>query len=47
MLISNILMDWVVPLFPIYQGDMMLSCICMSVFFVFCFDFLIVGDVIN
>ena len=25
-------MDWVVPLFPIYQGDMMLSCICMSVF---------------
>ena len=32
MLISNILMDWVVPLFPIYQGDMMLSCICMSVF---------------
>lgn len=32
MLISNILMDWVVPLFPIYQGDMMLSCICMEVF---------------
>ena len=32
MLISNILMDWVVPLFPVYQGDMMLSCICMSVF---------------
>ena len=32
MLISNILMDWVVPLLPIYQGDMMLSCICMSVF---------------
>ena len=30
MLISNILMDWVVPLFPIYQGDMMLSCICME-----------------
>ena len=24
MLISNILMDWVVPLFPVYQGDMML-----------------------
>ena len=32
MLISNILMDWVVPLFPVYHGDMMLSCICMSVF---------------
>ena len=25
-------MDCVVPLFPVYQGDMMLSCICMSVF---------------
>ena len=31
MLISNILMDWVVPLFPVYQGDDVI-CICMSVF---------------
>ena len=31
-LIDILLVDWVVPLFPIYQGDMMLSCICMSVF---------------
>lgn len=32
MLISNFIMDYVVPLFPVYEGDLMLSCICMSVF---------------
>ena len=31
MLISNFIMDYVVPYFPVYEGDLMLSCICMSV----------------
>lgn len=30
LLISNFFMDVVAPLFPIYQGDLMLSCICMG-----------------
>ncbi len=30
LLISNLFMDVVAPLFPIYQGDLMLSCICMG-----------------
>lgn len=32
MLISNIMLDVVAPLFPVYEGDLMLSCICMGVF---------------
>jgi len=32
MLISNLIMDYIAPLFPVYKGDSMLSCICMSVF---------------
>ncbi len=32
MLISNIMLDAVAPLFPVYEGDLMLSCICMGVF---------------
>lgn len=32
MLISNAIMDYVAPLFPVYQGDILLSCICMAVF---------------
>lgn len=32
LLISNFFMDVVAPLFPIYQGDLMLSCICMGLF---------------
>lgn len=30
LLISNFFMDAVAPLLPIYQGDLMLSCICMG-----------------
>ena len=30
LLISNFFLDVVAPLFPIYQGDLMLSCICMG-----------------
>ncbi len=30
LLISNFFMDIIAPLFPIYQGDYMLSCICMG-----------------
>lgn len=30
LLISNFFMDVVAPLFPIYKGDLMLSCICMG-----------------
>lgn len=30
LLISNFFMDVVAPLLPIYQGDLMLSCICMG-----------------
>ena len=32
MLISSFFMDVVAPLFPIYQGEMILSCICMGIF---------------
>lgn len=32
MLISTILMDIVAPMLPIYEGDLMLSCICMGIF---------------
>lgn len=32
MLISNAILDFVAPLFPVYEGDLMLSCICMGVF---------------
>lgn len=32
LLISNFFMDVVAPLLPIYQGDLMLSCICMGLF---------------
>lgn len=32
LLISNFFMDIIAPLFPIYQGDYMLSCICMGLF---------------
>jgi len=31
MLISTFFMDIVAPIFPIYQGDMILSCICMGI----------------
>lgn len=31
MLISMFFMDVVAPLFPVYQGEMMLSCICMGI----------------
>ncbi len=32
MLISNVIIDVIAPLFPVYEGDLMLSCICMGVF---------------
>lgn len=32
MLISNVILDYVVPLLPVYEGDMILSSICMGVF---------------
>jgi uncharacterized membrane-anchored protein YitT (DUF2179 family) len=32
MLISMFFMDVVAPLLPVYQGDLMLSCICMGLF---------------
>lgn len=32
LLISNFFMDIIAPLFPIYRGDYMLSCICMGLF---------------
>lgn len=32
MLISTFFIDVVAPLFPIYQGEMILSCICMGIF---------------
>lgn len=32
MLISTVLMDIVAPMFPVYEGDLMLSCICMAIF---------------
>lgn len=32
MLISTVLMDVVAPMLPVYQGDLMLSCICMAIF---------------
>ena len=32
MLISNFIIDCIAPLFPVYEGEMMLSCICMGVF---------------
>lgn len=32
MLISTVLLDVIAPLFPVYEGDLMLSCICMGVF---------------
>lgn len=32
MLISNAILDFVAPLFPVYKGDLMLSAICMGVF---------------
>ena len=32
MLISTFFMDVVAPLFPIYRGELMLSCICMGLF---------------
>lgn len=32
MLISNFMLDVVAPMFPVYEGDLMLSCICMGVF---------------
>ena len=31
MLISTFFMDVVAPLFPVYQGDLILSCICMGI----------------
>ena len=32
MVISTFFMDVVAPLLPVYQGDMILSCICMGIF---------------
>jgi len=32
MLISNVIIDYIAPMFPVYEGDLMLSCICMGVF---------------
>lgn len=32
MLISMFFMDVVAPLFPVYQGELILSCICMGIF---------------
>lgn len=32
MLISTFFLDVVAPLFPVYQGEMILSCICMGIF---------------
>lgn len=32
MLISTAMMDFVAPLFPIYEGELILSCVCMGVF---------------
>ncbi len=32
MLISNAILDFVAPMFPIYEGELMLSAICMGVF---------------
>lgn len=32
MLISNVIMDNVAPLFPVYQGDLILASICMGIF---------------
>ena len=32
MVISTIFMDVVAPMFPVYEGDLMLSCICMGIF---------------
>ena len=32
MLISTFFMDGVSPMFPLYNGDMILSCICMGIF---------------
>lgn len=32
MLISNFIIDYIAPLFPVYEGELMLSCICMGVF---------------
>lgn len=32
MLISNFIIDYVAPLFPVYEGELILSCICMGVF---------------
>ncbi len=32
MLISNVIIDVIAPMFPVYEGELMLSCICMGVF---------------
>ena len=32
MLVLSVILDCVVPIFPVYEGDLMLSCICMGVF---------------
>lgn len=32
MLISNFMLDVVAPMLPVYEGDLMLSCICMGIF---------------
>jgi len=32
MLISTFIMDVIAPLFPVYKGELILSCICMGVF---------------
>lgn len=32
MIISTFFMDVIAPMLPVYQGDLMLSCICMGVF---------------
>lgn len=32
MIISTVFMDVVAPMLPVYEGDLMLSCICMGIF---------------
>lgn len=44
MLISNIMMDKVAPLLPVYKGDMILASICMGIFAGMGFAFVYIRD---
>lgn len=44
MIISTIAIDVIAPLLPVYQGDLMLSCICMGLFSGLGFAFIYMRD---